>query len=98
MASRAHTDEREWMGLTEAGHYANISPDVLRGAIIAGELDAYEKPVTRCRRAGATRRNVMLRVSRQDVDRYIRSHWRKADARTFGMPSAAGERGDAWRA
>lgn len=96
MATSPADSGHEWMGLVEAGHYANVSPDVLKGAIIAGELDAYEKPVTRGRREGATRRNVMLRVSRKDIDRYIRSHWRKADASTFGMPDAAGEIGGAW--
>lgn len=89
MAERTHAGEREWMSISEAGRYANIGSDVLRGAIEAGELDAYEKPVTRGRRQGACRRNVLLRISKSDVDRYIRTHWRKADASTFVRDAAA---------
>lgn len=87
-----------WMSLSEAGRYANINPDILRGAIIAGELDAYEKPVTHSRKPGASRRNALIRLCRSDVDAYIRKHWRKADASTFGVPLVASEMGETRRA
>ena len=77
--------ERGWLSLVDAGHYANISPEVLRAAIVAGELRAYEKPVSRGRKEGAARRNVLLRIHREDIDRYIRDYWPIADASTYGM-------------
>lgn len=89
MAAKGRT-EHQWMSLDEAGTYANIHPDVLKGAIIRDELVAYEKPVTRGR-TGATRKNVLLRISRDDVDEYIRTHWRRADASTFGMAASVAD-------
>lgn len=83
--------DAEWMDLTAAAKYAHISREVIRGAIIAGQLDAYEKPVSRGRSACAERKNVLLRISKSDVDRWIRRSWRKADATTFGLSEAAGE-------
>ena len=86
---REHDVERGWLGLSEAGRYANIRPDVLRAAIIAGELEAHEKPVTVGRKGGAARRNALLRIHREDIDRYIRDYWPRADASTFGASATA---------
>ena len=90
MANGSTYVDAEWMDLSAAAKYAHISREVIRGAIIAGQLDAYEKPVSRGR-AGTRRQNVLLRISKSDLDRYIRKHWRKADATTFGMSDAVGE-------
>lgn len=61
-----------------AKHYLGISPDILLGAIKAGELPAYEKPITRGRKPGASREYHSYFVCLPDVDEYIRTHWARA--------------------
>lgn len=68
--------ERKWMPYAQAARdYLGISPDVLRGAITSGQLPAYEKPLTRGRKPGASREHHSYFVNLGDVDDYIRKHW-----------------------
>lgn len=68
--------QRKWMPYTTAARqYLGVSEDILLGAIKANKLPAYEKPITRGRKAGATRENHSYFVSLDDVDAYIRAHW-----------------------
>jgi len=74
-----NTCEREWMPIDQMAHsYVGIAPDLLRAAINAGQLDAYEKPITRQRKPGAKRQNHSYFVCRTDVNEWIRKHWKKA--------------------
>lgn len=67
---------RGWMPYALAAReYLGISPDVLRAAINAGDLPAYEKPLTRGRKAGATREHHSYFVCLADIDDYIRCNW-----------------------
>jgi hypothetical protein len=73
-----NTCEREWMPIDQMAHsFVGVAPDLLRAAINAGELDAYEKPITR-KRTGTTRENHSYFVCREDVSKWIRTHWKKA--------------------
>ena len=68
--------QREWVPYrTAAREYIGISDDGLRAAINAHELPAYEKPLTRGRKKGATRENHSYYVSLEDVNKWIRTHW-----------------------
>lgn len=66
---------------TVAKERFGISPDVLRGAIERGELAAYEKPVTRGRKASAERPHRMLWVSVADADEWVRANWHRYEGR-----------------
>ena len=81
--------ERGWIGMTEAARYANLSQDHLRAAVIRGELEAYEKPLTKGR-TGKTRCNAILRTKREFVDEWIRTHWKRAGADSYGLPAIVG--------
>ena len=68
--------QRGWMPYTIAARsYLGVSPDILLRAIKASELPAYEKPLTRGRKAGAQTEHHSYFVCLEDVDAYIRSHW-----------------------
>lgn len=67
---------RGWFSISEAGRYAGVSPDVVKRAVDAGELPAYEKPATYAEH----RVNRFLKVSREDVDAWVRSWPRGGDA------------------
>ena len=60
---------------TVAREYLHVSEDILLGAIKRGKLRAYEKPLTRGRKPGASRENHSYFVCLSDVDEYIRSEW-----------------------
>lgn len=79
--------ERAWITLGEAGKYAGISPDILRGAVMRGELEAYEKPL-KYGHTGETHRS-HVRTKREFVDEWVRTCWRRADASTYGMAVAS---------
>lgn len=69
------TVERKWMPMTTcAKDYLGVSPDLLRSAIVAGELPAIEKPKTRRRKPDAIRENHHWWVNTDDVDAWMRSH------------------------
>lgn len=63
---------------TAARQYLGISEDILLGAIKAHKLKAYEKPITRGRKPGATREHHSYWVNLADVDEYIRTEWPEA--------------------
>ena len=74
-----NTCEREWMPINQMAHsYVGIAPSLLRAAINAGQLDAYEKPLTRGLKEGAKRQNHSYFVCREDVNKWIRTYWKKA--------------------
>lgn len=58
----------EWVSLSGAGTYVNLAPEVIRKAIMAGDLQAYVKPATR-RESGRPQ----FRVSKHDLDSWMRS-------------------------
>lgn len=58
-----------------ARDYLHISEDILLGAIKAGKLRAYEKPMTRGRRKQGAREYRQIWVNLSDVDEYIRAEW-----------------------
>lgn len=72
----AETAQRGWMSLSEAARYVGVSRDLLRMAVNAGDLPAYEKPVTRGR-TGTSRHNVLVRIGTDDLDSWVRS-WKPA--------------------
>lgn len=57
-----------WVSITGAGAYTGLAPDVIRRAIMAGDLEAYVKPATR-REHGRPQ----YRVSKRDLDKWMRS-------------------------
>lgn len=57
---------------TAARRYLHVAPELLRGGIERGELEAHEKPCTRRDRAGGSGR---LYVSLSDVDEWVRAYW-----------------------
>ena len=70
---------REWMPYsTAAKQYLGVAPDMLLAAIKAGELPAYDKPLTRERKPNATERRCSHFVSLTDVDEWIRAYWPRA--------------------
>lgn len=74
-----NTCEREWMPLAQMAHdYLGVAPDLLREAINNKQLEAFEKPLTRGRKDGAKRQNHSYFVCREDVDKWIRTYWKKA--------------------
>lgn len=76
----APTVQQLWMPYAQAARqYLGISEDVLRAAINAGQLAAYEKPLTCGRKPGAARENHSYFVYLPDVDEYIRNHWQRPD-------------------
>lgn len=70
MAARCDLPERGWLSLVAAASYVGLSPDVLRRAIAAGDLPAYQKPATYDR---GQRKNVYALVSVADIDAWVRS-------------------------
>ena len=75
---------REWVSVEEAAQHVNVSRDLIKGAIIRGELDAYEKPPTRVEKSA----HVQLRIKLTDIDEWVRT-WPKAGPQTWGLPSAS---------
>ncbi|MBQ2680610.1 MAG: hypothetical protein IJF97_01590 [Eggerthellaceae bacterium] len=76
MPKRDRGIQQTWMPYSRAAQeYLGVSPDLLRQAINSGELAAYEKPLTRGR-TGTTRENHSYFVNLEDVDAYIRAHWK----------------------
>ena len=67
--------ERGWLDLRSAARYVGVGTELVRRAIAAGDLPAYEKPAV-CR--GGTR--VYLKVCREDLDAWVRS-WPRAPYR-----------------
>lgn len=67
--------ERGWITVSMAAKYAGLSADTLRRAIWAGELEAYEKPVTyperRTRGRGGFRFRYPARAHNQDITNTI---------------------------
>lgn len=59
---------RGWMSLSAAADYVGLNKNVLRRAINAGELVAYQKPAT----YSESKRTYVL-VSPEDVDAWVRS-------------------------
>ena len=57
---------------TVARCYLHVAPDLVRGAIERGELEAHEKPCTR-RDPGTL--SGRLYVSLCDVDEWVRVYW-----------------------
>ena len=57
---------------TAARCYLHVAPELVRGGIERGELEAHEKPCTRRDRAGGSGR---LYVSLSDVDEWVRRCW-----------------------
>lgn len=57
-----------WGSITDAARYVKLAPDVIRAAIVRGELDAKVKPTTR-REAGRKQ----YRVAFADLDTWMRS-------------------------
>lgn len=79
IAVARQTIPRQWWPYAiVAQQYLGVSPDILLGAIKRGELPAYEKPLTRGRKEGATREHHSYFVCLSDVDAYIRKHWPQA--------------------
>lgn len=75
----ADTIQRGWAPVSiVARQYLGIAPDVLTAAIKAGELAAYEKPITRGRKPGTDSRHHYF-VSLADVDVWIRGYWTPAN-------------------
>lgn len=66
----ARDAEHGWLSIAEAAKYANLSERLIRQAISSGDLPAFMRPGSR---AVDGRRN--LRISRDDVDAWIRSTW-----------------------
>lgn len=64
--------ERGWLDLRSAAHYVGVGTELVRRAIAAGDLPAYEKPATY-----ATGTRVYLKVCRDDLDAWVRS-WPRA--------------------
>ena len=68
--NRCALPERGWLPLAAAASYVGLNPDVLRRAIAAGDLPAYEKPAT-YRRGTGERQRALVSVS--DLDAWVRS-------------------------
>ena len=81
--ARDGTIARGWWPYTRvAKDYLHVSPDLLRDAIFAGELPAYQKPITRGRKD--SKRPVVF-VYIPDVDEWIRSTWAPVTRDTLGV-------------
>ena len=61
--------EHGWLTVAEAARYAQVSEQMIRGAIFSGALAAYIHPESK----GTQRRN--LRVSRRGIDAWIENTW-----------------------
>lgn len=71
--------QRGWMPYAIAAReYLGIDKSILLGAILRGELAAYEKPLTRGRKPGATREHHSYFVCLADVDEWVRTYWAPA--------------------
>lgn len=81
---------RGWFSVSEAAAYVGVSQDLVREAIAQERLPAYEKPLTRGRKPGATRENRFYKVAREDVDAWVRS-WVPYEPRTSYQPPRAGK-------
>lgn len=68
---------RGWLSVSEAATYLGVSRDYVRGAVRSGRLRAYRKPYTRERRP-TTQPHEMLRISKDDLDAYVREEWEEA--------------------
>ena len=75
--------ERGWLSVSLAAKYAGLSPDVLRRAIWAGELEAYEKPTAYPERRikDETRRHVHWITKREFIDAWLMSQPTPQDVR-----------------
>lgn len=75
--ARREPVRREWMPYAIAARdYLGVSPDILRTAINAGKLKAYEKPITRGRKTtDPDRMNHSYFVCLADIDEYVRTSW-----------------------
>lgn len=68
--------DQEWLCIEDAAVYAGrVSPEIVRRAIASGELEAHAKPLTRGRKPGAAREYLLCRVSKTDIDKWIRGFW-----------------------
>lgn len=78
-----------WVSVSDAGRYVSMAPEVVKGAIVRGELPAVVKPVTR--REGRPQ----YRVAIVDLDAWMRSQPSAREAmRAGGRPGrAAASRG-----
>lgn len=69
---------RGWLNIPEAAAYVGISKDVIREAIKGHELKAYQKPVSRSRKAtNRLNQRMSYRISREDLDAWVRT-WEAA--------------------
>lgn len=66
--ARTSIADAGWLHISAAASYVMVAPDVIRRAIMRGELPAYVKPVTR-REGGRPQ----YRVSKRDIDAWMRS-------------------------
>ena len=67
--------ERGWLSVSQAAKYAGLSPEVLRRAILTGELEAHEKPTTYpARRVADERRRKRHWITKREfIDAWLRS-------------------------
>lgn len=74
-----------WVSVSDAGRYVNLAPEVIRGAIVRGELAAVVKPVTR------QEGRPQYRVAIVDLDAWMRSQPPAREAmRAGGRPGRGG--------
>lgn len=66
--ARTSIADAGWLSISGAGRYAMLAPEVIRGAIVRGELPAYVKPATRVEGG-----RPQYRVSKKDIDEWMRS-------------------------
>lgn len=66
--ARTSIADAGWLSISGAGRYALLAPEVIRGAIVRGELPEVVKPVTR-HEGGRPQ----YRVSKKDIDEWMRS-------------------------
>lgn len=72
--------------MTEAARYIGVSPDLIVRGLNAGEIIAYEKPITRGRTG--KRHNVLLKFSREDLDTWVRTYWVQHQPKLQGATNA----------
>jgi hypothetical protein len=78
MPRRVTLPPRRWLNVEDAARYVGIKPNDIRGAIVRGELDAYDKPLTEPDREGRVKH--AYRMHMDDLDAWVRTHWAKAGA------------------
>lgn len=67
---RSREIEHGWLCITEAAKYAQVAEKDINAAIASGDLPAFNHPASD---PSARRRNI--RISRDDVDDWIRRCW-----------------------